>query len=86
MHTPSAKSVNCPEAGGLTVTFQNGSKIYIDGADNPDGLRGSYYDGVVPDEMAQMKTEVWGEVIRPMLSDRNGWCLFIGSDDCCRMA
>lgn len=64
----------------LTVTFQrNNSKIYIDGADNPDGLRGGYYDGVVPDEVAQMKPDLWGEVLRPMLSDRNGWCLFIGT-------
>ena len=63
----------------LTVTLRNGSKIFIDGADNPLGLKGSYYDGVVLDEVAQMKQEVWGEVVRPMLSDRNGWALFIGT-------
>lgn len=55
------------------------SKIRIHGADNPDALRGSYYDGVVLDEVAQMKPEVWGEVIRPMLADRPGWALFIGT-------
>ena len=55
------------------------SKIRIFGADSPDSLRGAYYDGVVLDEVAQMKPEVWGEVIRPMLADRNGWALFIGT-------
>ena len=55
------------------------SKIRIFGADTPDSLRGAYYDGVVLDEVAQMKPEVWGEVIRPMLADRKGWALFIGT-------
>ncbi len=57
----------------------NGSKIRIFGADNPDALRGLYFDGVVLDEVAQMKSEVWEEVIRPALSDRAGWALFIGT-------
>jgi hypothetical protein len=26
-----------------------------------------------------MKPEVWGEILLPALSDRNGWCLFIGT-------
>lgn len=63
----------------LTITFAGGNKIYVDGSDNPDGLRGSYYDGVVLDEVAQMKPEVWDEVVRPMLSDRKGWAAFIGT-------
>lgn len=57
----------------------DGSKIRIFGADNPDALRGAYYDGVVMDEVAQMKPEVWQEVVRPMLADRRGWALFIGT-------
>ena len=55
------------------------SRIRIFGADNPDALRGAYLDGVVLDEVAQMKPEVWGEVIQPMLADRKGWALFIGT-------
>lgn len=57
----------------------DGSKIRIFGADNPDALRGLYFDGVVLDEVAQMKREVWEEIIQPALADRKGWALFIGT-------
>ena len=33
----------------------NGATIRIFGADNPDALRGMYFDGVVIDEVAQIK-------------------------------
>lgn len=56
-----------------------GPRIYIRGADNPDSLRGLYLDGVVLDEYAQMKPEVFDEIIRPALSDRTGWAIFIGT-------
>ncbi|MBO4300086.1 MAG: hypothetical protein J5861_00640 [Desulfovibrio sp.] len=49
------------------------------GADNPDALRGQYFDYVVLDEVAQMRPETWEEVIRPTLSDRHGGALFIGT-------
>jgi len=63
----------------LTVTFGNGAKISLYGADKPDRIRGSYFDRVVLDEVAQMKTTLWGQVIRPMLADREGEALFIGT-------
>jgi phage terminase large subunit len=53
--------------------------IRLYGADNPDALRGPYLDGVVLDEFADMKPEVWHEVVRPMLADRRGWATFIGT-------
>lgn len=56
-----------------------GCKIRIFGADNPDALRGLYFDGVVLDEVAQMKPEVWEEIIQPALADRKGYALFIGT-------
>lgn len=63
----------------LRVDFGNGSRISLYGGDNPDALRGLYYDGVVMDEVADMRPAVWGEVVRPALSDRLGWALFIGT-------
>lgn len=63
----------------LWVELLNGARIRIHGADNPDRLRGAYLDGVVLDEYADMRPSVWGEVIRPMLSDREGWATFIGT-------
>lgn len=65
--------------GDLIVEFHNGSRIYLFGADNPDALRGTYLDGCVLDEYAQIKPDVFSEIIRPALSDRNGWCLFMGT-------
>jgi hypothetical protein len=62
-----------------SVTLVNGSKITMFGADNADALRGMYLDGVVLDEYGDMRPSVWGEVIRPLLSDRKGWATFIGT-------
>lgn len=63
----------------LWVEVCGKARIRIHGADNPDRLRGAYLDGVVLDEYADMRPSVWGEVIRPMLADRQGWATFIGT-------
>lgn len=63
----------------LQITLPNGANIRIFGADNPDSLRGLYMDGVIMDEVAQMRPEVWGEIIRPALADRGGWAVFVGT-------
>jgi hypothetical protein len=63
----------------LFVEFTNGSRIRLFGADNADVMRGLYFDGVVMDEVADMEPGVWGEVVRPALSDRVGWACFIGT-------
>lgn len=63
----------------LSVTLQNNSVIRLFGADNPDSLRGIYLDGCVLDEFADMVPSIWGNVIRPLLSDRRGWATFIGT-------
>jgi len=56
-----------------------GARLYIVGADHPDALRGTYFDGAVLDEYAQIKKEIWDEIIRPALADREGWAIFIGT-------
>ena len=63
----------------LWVELVNGAKIRLFGADNPDSLRGLYLDGVVLDEYADMKPRLWGEIVRPLLTDRQGWATFIGT-------
>jgi hypothetical protein len=72
---PLGASVNIAE---LRVDFW-GRRISLHGADNPDSLRGTYYDGVVLDEVGDMNPKVWNEVLRPALTDRLGWALFIGT-------
>jgi hypothetical protein len=63
----------------LWVQLPGGSRIRIFGADDPDSLRGQHLDGIVLDEVAQMKPHVWGEVLLPALASKNGWALFIGT-------
>lgn len=68
-----------PNETELRVDLINGARIRLYGADNPDRLRGIYLDGVILDEYADMAPSIWGEVIRPLLSDRSGWATFIGT-------
>lgn len=63
----------------LTVSFPNGARITLYGADNAEALRGLYFDYVILDEVADMKPHVWGEIVRPTLADRQGKALFIGT-------
>ena len=58
----------------------NGAVLRVYGVgDDPDALRGLYWDGIVLDEYAKMPARVWTEVIRPGLIDRDGWAIFIGT-------
>lgn len=63
----------------LSVTYPNGGQVRLFGADNPDSLRGFYFDGVVFDEYGLQPPRIFTEVIRPALSDRQGWALFLGT-------
>ena len=56
-----------------------GARIFVMGADYPDALRGMYLDGVILDEYAQMRAELYGEIIVPALADRDGFAYFIGT-------
>jgi hypothetical protein len=64
----------------LRVDYKhNGARVRIYGADNYDRMRGGYFDGVILDEYGDMHPAAWPEVIRPMLADRKGWAVFIGT-------
>ena len=63
----------------LRIDFAGGRRLQLFGADNPDSLRGMYFDGVVFDEYALMPQRVWTEIVRPALADREGWAIFIGT-------
>jgi len=68
-----------PHETHLEVEFRTGSVLEVMGADNPDGLRGAGVHGIVLDEYADMRAEVWEEAVRPSLSDTGGWALFVGT-------
>ena len=61
------------------IELVSGRKIYIRGADNPDSLRGIALSYVCLDEYADMKENVWSEIIEPALMDYEGEALFIGT-------
>lgn len=65
--------------GDLIIQYPNGARISLFGADNPEAMRGVYNDGVVLDEVADFRPDVWPAIIRPTLSDRKGWAFFIGT-------
>lgn len=63
----------------LSVTLPNGAIIRLFGADNPNAIRGLYFDGLILDEMADIRPTLWQEAILPTLADREGWCVVIGT-------
>ena len=73
---PIITSVNEQE---LTLTLMNGSQIRLYGADNADAMRGLGFSGVYMDEYGDFKPSVFGNVIRPALSDKQGWAVFGGT-------
>jgi hypothetical protein len=71
------QSINQSE---LRIDFaQNESQVRIFGGDNPDSLRGLYFDGVVVDEYGLFPANIYSEVLAPTLVDRQGWALFCGT-------
>jgi len=71
------KKVNETE---LSIQLKNGSTISLKGADGgAQNLRGVGLDAVIMDEAAIIDEEAWTEVLRPALSDRQGWALFIST-------
>jgi phage terminase large subunit len=65
----------------IDIPIRNGERLrfMLLGAENPMALKGIYLDGTILDEYAEMNPAAWREVIRPTLSDRQGWGIFIGT-------
>jgi phage terminase large subunit len=68
-----------PSESELRVTLLNGASLRLYGGDNPDAIRGAYFDDVIMDEFGDQRPNLWGDVVRPMLADRNGSATFIGT-------
>ena len=68
-----------PRESDLRIVLHNDAVIQIYGADNPNSLRGLYFDGLIVDEYADIRPSIWGEVLLPALMDRRGWAVFVGT-------
>ena len=75
---PPSQIVNTHETD-LAIDLKNGSSAALRGADNYDSLRGVGLDFLVMDEFADMNPDAWFEVLRPMLADKMGHALWIGT-------
>lgn len=73
---PIVRKVNESE---LILTTVTNAEIRLFGADNADAMRGLGFDGIFQDEFGDFKPSVWGNVIRPALSDKQGWAVFAGT-------
>ena len=63
----------------LQLKLINGSTITLKGADRPETMRGVSLKFLVMDEYADMKPDVWEQVLRPALADQKGHAMFIGT-------
>lgn len=68
-----------PNESELRIDYPNGSRINLFGADNPDSLRGIALWGVVFDEYSQQPSNIFTEIIRPTLTDHEGYAIWIGT-------
>lgn len=71
--------IQSSHVNNLDITLINGARIYVRGADRPDTLRGVSLTYAVLDEVADIKSEAWEQVIRASLSDKKGRAIFIGT-------
>jgi len=63
----------------LQIKLINGATISLKGADRPETMRGVSLKFLVMDEYADMKPEVFEQILRPALADQKGDALFIGT-------
>lgn len=63
----------------MQVKLVNGSTISLKGADRPETMRGVALKFLVLDEYADIKPQVFEQILRPALADLKGKAIFIGT-------
>jgi hypothetical protein len=64
-------------SGPIVLEFPWGSWVEGKSAEHPESLLGEGLDWLIFDECAKCKASVWEQYLRPTLTDREGWALFI---------
>ena len=67
-----------PSESELVIRLVTGAEIHVLGMDKPERVEGSPWDGGILDEYGNMRPDAWELHVRPAMSDRRGWCMFIG--------
>lgn len=68
-----------PNQSEMLMTYPNGNKVQLIGADKPDSLRGPGLSGVSLDEYSQIPATAFSEVISKSLADHLGYAIFSGT-------
>ena len=63
----------------LQIKLINGATISLKGGDRPETMRGVSLAFLVLDEYADIRPDVWEQILRPALADQKGHALFIGT-------
>ena len=63
----------------LQIKLVNGATISLKGGDRPETMRGVSLKFLVLDEYADIRPDVWEQILRPALADQKGHALFIGT-------
>jgi hypothetical protein len=63
----------------MTAEFPTGGEIIFRSLDDPNNARGHTANGVIVDEGAFIKADAWYDVLRPMISDNDGWSVIGGT-------
>ncbi len=63
----------------LSITWPNGARTELKGADNPDSLLGVGVAKVLCTEYSRWRPDVWPQIIRPMLTQSKGGAMFNSS-------
>ena len=71
--------ISTAHVNNLQIKLINGCTISLKGADRPETMRGVSLKFLCMDEYADMKPEVWEQILRPALADQKGDALFIGT-------
>ena len=71
--------IESSHVNNMQIRLINGSTITLKGADRPETMRGVSLRFVVLDEYADMRPQVFEQILRPALADLKGKALFIGT-------
>ena len=71
--------IKSTHVNNMQITLINGAKISLKGGDRPETMRGVSLKYLVIDEYADVKPEVWEQILRPALADLKGEAMFIGT-------
>jgi hypothetical protein len=76
---PAPPDTNFDAGRSVILKFKNGTNIEFYSAERPEGMLGEGVDFAVLDEAALMPENIWAQVVRPTLMDRQGGAIMIST-------